>query len=124
MIIKKWFLEYETTYGESMRAPRGAETDLVEARFHVANAEVFGAGTGEKQRAKVELDRADRYLEKALPLVADNTLLALEAIRKELTAAKMDLEMADTKAQTGDERIQADLDRVINSLHASDCERS
>jgi hypothetical protein len=117
MFMKEWLLEYQTTYWKRIDAARGAESDLVEARFHVANAEVFGAATGEKQRAKVELDRADRYLEKALPVVGDNTLLALEAIRNELTAAKMDLETVDPKTQTGDERIKADLDRLINSLH-------
>jgi hypothetical protein len=117
MIMKEWLLEYQTTYWERIDAPRGAENDLVEARFHVANAEVFGAAMGEQQRAKIELDRADRYLQKSVPLVADNTLPALEAIRKELSAAEMDLEMTDPKTQTRDERIKADLDRVINSLH-------
>jgi hypothetical protein len=117
MIMKEWLLEYHTTDWERIYATRGPENDLLEARFHVANAEVFGAATGEKQRAKVELDRADRYLQKAVPLVADNTLLALEAIRNELTAAKMDLETVDPKTQTSDERIKAHLDRVINSLH-------
>ena len=117
MIMKEWLLEYQTSYWERIDAARGAESDLVEARFHVANAEVFGAAMGEQQRAKIELDRADRYLQKAVPLVADNTLPALEAVRNELTAAKMDLETVDPKTQTGDERIKADLDRVINSLH-------
>jgi hypothetical protein len=117
MIIKEWLLEYQTTYWERIDAARGAENDLVEARFHVANAEVFGAAMGEQQRAKIELDRADHYLQKALPVVGVSTLPALEAIRKELSAAEMDLEMTDPKTQTRDERIKADLDRVINSLH-------
>jgi len=117
MIIKEWWLENDTASWERIRAARGAATDLVEARFHVANAEVFGAATGEKQRAKVELDRADRYLQKALTDVGDNTQLALEAIRKELTATKMDLETVNPEPQTRDERIKAELDRVINELH-------
>jgi hypothetical protein len=117
MIMKEWLLEYQTSYWERIDAARGAESDLVEARFHVANAEVFDAAMGEQQRAKIELDRADRYLQKALPVVGDNTLLAVEAIRSELTAAKMDLETVDPHTQTSDERIKTDLDRVINSLH-------
>jgi hypothetical protein len=117
MIMKEWLLEYQTTYWKRIDAARGAESDLVEARFHVANAEVFGAAMGEQQRAKIEFARADRYLQKALPVVGVSTLLALEAIRNELTAAEMDLKMTDPKTQTGDERIKADLDRVINSLH-------
>src|SRR4026208_529178 len=62
MIMKQWMLEYEATYWEKLRAARGAESDLVEARFHVSNAEAFAAAIGEKQRAKGELGRADRYL--------------------------------------------------------------
>mgnify|MGYP001169989418 FL=1 len=117
MIMKEWLLEYGTTGWERIDAPRGVKNDLLEARFHVANAEVFGAATGEKQRAKMELDRADRYLQKALPVVADNALPAVEAIRKELSVAKMDVGMAYHKIQTSDERIKAELDRVINALH-------
>jgi hypothetical protein len=117
MIMKEWLLEYQTSYWGNIYAARGAESDLAEARFHVANAEVFGAAMGEKQRAKIELDRADRYLQKAVPLVADNTVPALEAIRNELTAAKTDLETVDPRIQTNDERIKADLDRAIASLH-------
>ena len=117
MIMKQWMLEYEATYWEKLRAARGAESDLVEARFHVSNAEAFAAAIGEKQRAKVELGRADRYLKKALPLVADDTLLALETIRKELSAAKLELEQAGTDTYTSDERIKTDLDHMISLLH-------
>jgi len=117
MIMKQWMLEYEASYWEKLRAARGAESDLVEARFHVSNAEVFGAAMGEKQRAKVELGRADRYLKKALPLVADDTLVAVETIRKELSAAKLDLERAGTDTYTSDERIKTDLDHMSSLLH-------
>lgn len=117
MIMKQWMLEYEATYWEKLRAARGAESDLVEARFHVSNAEAFAAAIGEKQRAKVELGRADRYLKKALPLVADDKLLALETIRKELSAAKLDLEREGTNTYTNDENIKTDLDHMISLLH-------
>jgi hypothetical protein len=117
MIMKQWMLEYEATYWEKLRAARGAESDLVEARFHVSNAQVLGAAIGDKQRAKVELGRADRDLKKALPLVADDTLLTLETISKELSAAKLDLERAGTNTYTSDERIKIDLDHMISLLH-------
>lgn len=117
MIIKQWMLEYETTYLERLRTARGTESDLVEARFHVANAEVFGAAMGEQQRAKIEIGRADLDVQKALPLVAVNMMPALEAIRKELADTKMELEMAAPNTETSDEQIKADLDRAIASLH-------
>ncbi len=116
MILKQWMVEYQLTSWETMLTPRGAESELLEARFHVANAEAYGSATGDMQKAQNELDRADRYLQKALPLVADKMLPALNAIRKELSNAKMDLSMAEPDAAS-DEQIKVDLDWVIGSLH-------
>jgi hypothetical protein len=116
MILKQWMVEYQLTSWETMLAPRGAESELLEARFHVANAEAYGSATGDMQKAQNELDRADRYLQKALPLVADKMQPALNAIRKELSNAKMDLSMAEPDAAS-DEQIKVDLDWVIGSLH-------
>lgn len=115
MIIKEWTIEYRTTAWERMFAPRGAERDLIEARFHVANAEAFGSATGEIQKAENELERADRFLQNALPLVTDKLLPTLMAIRKELTDAKMELQSGPDTAS--DEQIKADLDWMIASLH-------
>jgi hypothetical protein len=117
MIIKKWTVEYRTAAWERMFAPRGAERDLVQARFHVANAEAFGSATGDIQKAQTELDRADRDLQKALPLVADKLLPILIAIRKELTDAKIELQSAGSDIASDDEQIKADLDWAIASLH-------
>jgi hypothetical protein len=117
MIMRQWILEYETANWGKVHAKSGAEDDLVEARFHVANAEVFGVALVKKQRAKAELDRADRYLQKALPLVAQDMRPVLEAIEKELADAKADLETADPDAEASDEQIKTDLDWAIASLH-------
>jgi hypothetical protein len=118
MIMRQWILEYETANWGKVHAKSGAEDDLVEARFHVANAEVFGVALVKKQRAKAELDRADRYLQKALPLVAQDMMPVVKAIEKELTDAKADLETADPDAEATDEQIKTDLDWAIASLHS------
>jgi hypothetical protein len=117
MIMRQWILEYETTYWGKVHAMSGAEDDLVEARFHVANAEVFGVALVKKQRARVELDRADDYLQKALPLVAQDMMPVLKAIEKELTDAKTELETVDPDTEASDEQIKTDLDWAIASLH-------
>jgi len=117
MILKEWMVEYQATPWQSMLAPRGAESDLLDARFHVANAEVFGAATGEVQKAETELDRADRDLQTALPLVTASMRLTLNAIRKELGDAKLQLEKVESGTASADEQIKEDLDRAIASLH-------
>jgi len=117
MIMREWMIESQTASWERILAPRGAASDLLEARFHVANAEAFGSATGERQKAEIEFDRADRYLQKTLPLVTATRLANLNAIRKELRDAKLQLENGEPDSAAADERIKADLDRAIASLH-------
>ena len=117
MIMKAWMVEYQATSWQSMVAPRGAASDLLDARFHVANAEAFGAATGEIQKAETELDRADRDLQTALPLVTASLHPALNAIRKELSDAKSQLEDVEPANANAEEQIKADLDQAITSLH-------
>lgn len=116
LIIKQWTLEYRAASWGSMYAQRGAESDLAEARFHVANAEVFGSATGEIQKAETELDRADRYLQKAVRLVTVELRPTLNAIRQEVSEAKLELQSADRESES-DEQIKVDLDWAIAALH-------
>lgn len=117
LIMKEWMNEYQAASWQSMIAPRGAASDLLDARFHVANAEAFGAATGEIKKAETELDRADQDVQTALPLVTASMLPTLNAIRNELTDAKLQLENVETGNVAADERIKADLDQAIASLH-------
>ena len=117
MILKLWFLESQTTSWERMRTAPGAESDFVEARFHVANAEVFGAAIGERQRAKIELDSADRYLQDAQTTVAGDLLPVVKAIRREITDAKIALDIGYPDAVFSGEQIKTDLDGLIQTLN-------
>lgn len=117
LIMKEWMVEYQAASWQGMFAPHGAASDLLDARFHVANAEAFGAATGEIQKAEIELDRADRDVRTALPLVAPTMLPSLAAIRKELSDAKLQLENVESGDVAADEQIKADLDQAIASLH-------
>ena len=116
-IIKEWTLDYNTASWDALRAAPGAESDLVDARFHVANAEVFGVATGDKQRARTELDRADRCLRNALEIIASDMQPTLRAIQIELTDAKMEIEMGDPDSDVIDEQIKIDLDWLLHALH-------
>ena len=116
IILREWTLEYQTSYWGAIRAASGAETDLVEARFHVANAEVFDAAMGQKQRAKVELERAENYLFETRPLIVNKLRPALEKIRQELGAARVDSEPMVSEDSERYERIKSDLDHMIERV--------
>jgi len=100
-----------------MRAAPGVENDLLEARFHVANAAALSAATGDRHRTKTELDRADKCLQKAIGVVGEDFRPFVSAVRGELTQAKRELDMADPDTDTRDEQIKIDLDAVLQALH-------
>jgi len=116
ILLREWTLEQQTSYWGAIRAASGAETDLVEARFHVANAEVFAAAMGQKQRAQLELERAENYLFETRPLIVDKLRPALEKIRQELGAAKVDSESMISEDSERYERIKSDLDHMIERV--------
>ena len=62
MVLKEWTIENNAFRWEILRASSPAESDLLDARFHVANAEVFTKALSKNTRAIRELDRAETSL--------------------------------------------------------------
>jgi hypothetical protein len=116
-IIRDWFIENQTFSWERMRITPGVDTDLLEARFHVANAEAFSAALGDMKRAKSELDEADGYLQNALRTAASDLQPFIRAIHDELTDAKSEVETGDPDTDVTDDQIKTDLDWVVQTLH-------
>jgi hypothetical protein len=116
MIMRLWILEYQTTSWAKDHAMTGAEADLFEARFHVANAEVFAAALNQENRAKLELKRAENYLIETRPLIETRVRAGLEIIKNEITAVKVNPESARSENPEPYERIKSDLDRLIENL--------
>ena len=50
MVFQEWWMDYTASAWELFNASSPAETDLLEARFHVANAEVFADAMSESDR--------------------------------------------------------------------------
>jgi hypothetical protein len=87
MILPEWIVEYQTIKWSS-KAAGGAKFDLAQARFHVANAEVFDVAVGEAQRARIELGRAANYLLESEALTRGELKASIESIRHEIVAQK------------------------------------
>lgn len=115
-IIKKWSAEHQAVTWENMFESHGAAGDLIDARFHVANAEVFSTTLGANERARVELARADRDVKKALPCVADKIRPVVNTIRKELAEAEIELATSDHSPAISAGQIITDLDQAISCL--------
>jgi hypothetical protein len=118
IMMREWMLECETTYWETLRAASGAEADLIEARFHLANAEVFAAAMGDPQKATIELGRAQSYLLLAQPSVKKDALPILATIKEEIGAITRDLETINLENFDRFERLKIDLDHLIETVRS------
>jgi len=114
VVFKEWWMEYNASRWEMLNAATPAESDLLEARFHVANAKVFTDAMNERDRAMKELVRAETSLEAAERLVTPHLAPQLTSVRKEIVAAER-----SNPATEPFEAIKSDLDRLIERLRLS-----
>ena len=118
-VFNEWLMEYNTSQWELFRASSPAETDLIEARFHVANAEVFTEGVSENDRAIKELDRAATSLQAVQTLLKDNLAPEVTTIRAEITAAELNKQTEPAFSTVPFETIKANLDHLIEIVRVS-----
>jgi hypothetical protein len=118
MVMREWLMEYNSSQWEIFNAVNRAETDLLEARFHVSNAEVLAAAMSENDRAVKELARAESSLEAVQPLVKNSLDPQLKTVETEITAVER-RDAESTFSTSPFENIKTDLDRLIQSVRAS-----
>lgn len=113
MILKEWTIENNAFQWELFRASSPAETDLLDARFHVANAEVFTEAMPRNVRAIKELDRAETSLKAAEILVEPRLIGQVKTIDDEITTAETREQAEDAFSMMPFEKIKAHLDHLI-----------
>jgi len=119
MVFEEWWMEYNASQWELFNASSPAETDLIEARFHVANAEVFTDAMSENDRAIEELDRAATLIHAAQTIVKAGVAAQLTIIGEELTAAEIREQTEDAFAGVPFETIKTNLDHLIEIVRLS-----
>lgn len=118
MVMREWLMEYNSSQWEIFNAANPVETDLLEARFHVSNAEVLAAAMSENDRAVKELARAQNSLETVQALVNRSLTPELKTVENEITAAeRSDADLAFSNVSF--ETIKTTLDHLIQRVHAS-----
>jgi hypothetical protein len=119
MVLNEWVMECRYFQWQSFNASSAAENDLIEARFHVASAEVFAEAAREDERAIQELVRAETALQAVRRRLAANLGPELAIIRNELSAAEA-AERADAAfAAVPFETIKTNLDHLIKAVRLS-----
>jgi hypothetical protein len=119
MVLKEWTIEYNAFRWEILRASSPAESDLLDARFHIANAEVFTEAMSKKTRAIRELGRAETSLKAAETLVEPSLVRQVKTIDDEITAAETREQTEDTFSMMPFETIKAHLDHLIAMVHSA-----
>ena len=105
--------------GKILRASSPAESDLLDARFHVANAEVFTEALSKSTRAIRELDRAEISLRAAETLVKPSLARQVKTIDDEITAAETHEQAEDTFSTMPFETIKVHLDHLIAMVRSA-----
>jgi len=119
MVLKEWTIENNAFRWEILRASSPAESDLLDARFHVANAEVFTETMSKRTRASRELDRAETSLKAAEALVEPSLARQVKTIDDEIAAAETRKQTEDTFSTMPFETIKAHLDHVIAMVRSA-----
>jgi hypothetical protein len=118
MVMREWLMEYNSSQWEIFNAANPAETDLLEARFHVSNAEVLAAAMSENDRAVKELARAENSLETVQALVNRSLAPQLKTVESEITAAEHS-EVDPAFSNVSFETIKTNLDHLIQTVRSS-----
>ena len=119
MVLKEWTIEYNAFRWEILRASSPAESDLLDARFHVANAEVFTKALSKSTRAIRELDRAETSLRAAETLVKPSLARQVKTIDDEITEAETHEQTEDTFSTMPFETIKVHLDHLIAMVRSA-----
>jgi hypothetical protein len=119
VLVKEWLMEYKLSQWEILSTRGPAETDLLEARFHVANAELFTAALGESDRAVKELVRAETAVESVQSLVQGKLMPRVTAIRDEIVAMEAGEKSSPIDSAAPFEVIKTDLDHLITLVRSS-----
>ena len=81
-------LDYQTAAWEKFQASRSDADDLINAKLHVAYAEIYEFTTGETEKSAKELDEAETYLKNAAPRLRSQEEAELETLQKDLQNVK------------------------------------
>ena len=91
------------------------EKELIEARFHVENAEVYEWSIENRQKTVAELNKAERFLDDARGSLNKKPVLAtIERVTKELETMEADTTGKRASQLANYESVKTDLDHVID----------
>jgi hypothetical protein len=117
--FEEWWLDYTASQWELFNVLSPAESDVLQARFHVANAEVLTDGLNENARAVKELARAETSLDAARSIAGRNIGPQFSAVSEEIATAEAHEQTRDAVSTLPFEAIKADLDHLIALLRLS-----
>jgi hypothetical protein len=115
-ILAEWPIENNTTQWEKFYASTIVEKELIDARFHVENAEVYEWSIENPKKTIAELNRAERVLSDARPSIQKPLLATIERVTKELETMEADTSGEGASQPANYEAVKTDLDHVIDRI--------
>jgi YfdX protein len=84
-------LEYQTMAWERFQSSSPGSANLIEANLHVAFGKIYEFTTGENDKARTELEKAESYVKNAEAEVSRETKPKLTALTKQIAATKAEV---------------------------------
>ena len=107
-------LDYQVAAWEKLQSTDAGSEDLIEAKLHVAYAEIGEFTSGDKRNAETELEKAMTYLKEAVPPMNAKAKPELKEIENELTTARAAIGKNDPDQRQRYAAIKDSLSRLIH----------
>jgi YfdX protein len=104
--------DYQVAAWEKLQSAGTGSEDLIEAKLHVAYAEIDEFTSRDKQKSETELEKAESYIGQAIPQMSGKAKPELEKVEKELTLAKTEIR----KDEPGQKERYAAIKDTLSSL--------
>jgi hypothetical protein len=109
-------VEYAFAKWDEMTARGKTKINLIEAKLHVAYADIYQYTTGQVEKVEAEIEKSESYLKKAAGHADDKTKVRLNGIGNELKEVRSDLKNKRAGIRARYEKIENDLSELIRRM--------
>ena len=107
-------MDYQNAAWEKFHSSDADAEDIIEAKLHIAYAEIYEFTTGETQKSATELDNAEAYLQKAAPRLSASEKTTMDMVNKDLRQVKAELGKNQSKQLERYATIRDSLSQMVH----------
>jgi hypothetical protein len=118
-ILLEWFAENNSVQWLLLHSTQPSQPELIDARRRVGIAEMYQLGLLRPASAKDQLEKAEALVAKTEPTLRGSVALQAESVEQEIRLALENVELDDQAEKKQFNKIESDLDRLIDRLEST-----